>query len=78
MSNLPASDDGFHEHLDKCAQCEKQPFNLCSEGARLLSELHREPGFAQCPECGNLAMNPDPTCPMCGTSADPSIEDLVR
>lgn len=25
------------------------------------------PGFAQCPECGNLAMNPLPSCPTCGT-----------
>jgi len=23
-------------------------------------------GFEQCPECGNLAMNPLPTCPTCG------------
>ena len=25
-----------------------------------------QPGFAQCPECGNLAMNPLPTCAKCG------------
>jgi hypothetical protein len=38
---IPAA-NGFHEHLDRCSQCEREPFNLCSEGARLLNELHRE------------------------------------
>lgn len=26
----------FHAHLDECAQCEKQPFDLCAIGARLI------------------------------------------
>lgn len=26
----------FHDHLDKCQQCANHPFELCSEGARLL------------------------------------------
>lgn len=26
----------FHAHLDGCEQCANHPFELCSEGARLL------------------------------------------
>lgn len=26
----------FHAHLDTCAVCRSQPFNLCAEGVRLL------------------------------------------
>lgn len=26
----------FHEHLDQCAQCRTQPFNLCAVGLPLL------------------------------------------
>lgn len=26
----------FHAHLDECQQCANHPFELCSEGARLL------------------------------------------
>jgi hypothetical protein len=26
----------FHAHLDVCSQCERHPFDLCPEGARLL------------------------------------------
>lgn len=33
-----------------------------------------EPGFAQCPECGNLAMNPLPSCGTCG---EPQSADAV-
>jgi uncharacterized OB-fold protein len=29
------------------------------------------PGFEQCPECGNLAMNPLPTCSVCGDAEAP-------
>jgi len=29
-----------------------------------------QPGFEQCPECGNLAMNPLPTCSMCGNTEE--------
>lgn len=28
--------DKFHKHLDICAQCRNHPFDLCSEGAKLL------------------------------------------
>jgi hypothetical protein len=28
----------FNQHLDTCAQCRDNPFNLCPEGARLLQE----------------------------------------
>lgn len=28
----------FHAHLDICARCEQQPFNLCPEGEKLLVE----------------------------------------
>jgi hypothetical protein len=28
----------FHAHLDECRQCRDNPFALCLEGARLLSE----------------------------------------
>jgi hypothetical protein len=28
--------DAFHAHLDFCAQCEQNPFELCPEGQRLL------------------------------------------
>lgn len=27
----------FHRHLDRCQQCANHPFELCSEGARLLA-----------------------------------------
>lgn len=30
------TDNPFHQHLDACAQCRDQPFNLCAEGGRLL------------------------------------------
>jgi len=26
----------FHQHLDRCARCAQQPFNLCPVGALLL------------------------------------------
>lgn len=29
-----------------------------------------ESGFARCHECGNLAMNPLPTCGTCGGNTD--------
>jgi hypothetical protein len=28
--------DRFHAHLDVCARCAKNPFNLCAEGRVLL------------------------------------------
>jgi hypothetical protein len=28
----------FHDHLNECQRCRTQPFNLCADGARLLSE----------------------------------------
>lgn len=28
--------EAYHAHLDQCAQCRNNPFNLCPEGARLL------------------------------------------
>lgn len=28
----------FHDHLDVCAQCREDPFNLCVEGQRRLKE----------------------------------------
>ncbi len=36
------------------------------------------PGFNRCPECGNLATEPDPTCEVCGESPYPSVESLQR
>ena len=32
----------FHAHLDECEQCREHPFNLCSEGERLLHEEVRD------------------------------------
>ena len=32
----PDFDIPFHRHLDVCARCEQQPFNLCPEGEKLL------------------------------------------
>ena len=29
--------DKFHKHLDRCAQCRENPFNLCPKGAIILS-----------------------------------------
>ena len=29
--------DIYHAHLDECARCRDQPFNLCPVGARLLA-----------------------------------------
>jgi hypothetical protein len=31
--------DAFHNHLDACAQCRDQPFNLCANGAALLAAV---------------------------------------
>lgn len=28
--------DDFHRHLDRCQQCSNHPFDLCTEGAKLL------------------------------------------
>lgn len=28
--------DRFHAHLDECAQCMKNPFDLCPTGAELI------------------------------------------
>ena len=28
--------DRFHAHLDVCARCAKNPFDLCAEGRNLL------------------------------------------
>jgi len=30
--------DNFHAHLDECARCRNQPFNLCATGQRLLEQ----------------------------------------
>lgn len=30
--------DNFHSHLDVCRQCEKNPFNLCEIGRKLLEQ----------------------------------------
>jgi len=30
--------DEFHKHLDKCEQCEKNPWNLCSVGHELCGQ----------------------------------------
>lgn len=35
-SRFPQQVRDFHAHLDQCAQCREQPFNLCDAGARLL------------------------------------------
>ena len=32
----------FHCHLDVCARCREQPFNLCVEGLRLLLKANDE------------------------------------
>jgi hypothetical protein len=29
----------FHDHLDMCAHCQRNPFSLCSVGANLLREV---------------------------------------
>ena len=34
----------FHDHLDVCERCERNPFDLCPTGARLLSEAAAELG----------------------------------
>lgn len=35
----------FHAHLDVCSQCERHPFDLCPEGARLLKYAATGYGF---------------------------------
>ncbi len=30
--------DPFHKHLDTCAQCREQPFNLCTDGVAAMDE----------------------------------------
>jgi hypothetical protein len=34
----PINAEQFHAHLDRCAQCRNQPFNLCPQGAALLTD----------------------------------------
>lgn len=29
----------YHAHLDKCKQCEGEPFNLCVEGKKIMDRL---------------------------------------
>lgn len=36
--------DEFHNHLDKCQQCENNPFNLCQVGAKLMEAIKSEVG----------------------------------
>lgn len=39
MENTPKNArDNFHKHLDVCRQCEKNPFNLCEIGRKLLEQ----------------------------------------
>jgi hypothetical protein len=38
IESLPFNQHPFNQHLDTCAQCQDNPFNLCPEGARLLQE----------------------------------------
>lgn len=33
----------FHAHLDGCARCRNEPFNLCAEGSRLLAAVATAP-----------------------------------
>lgn len=54
--------DKFHAHLDVCEQCERHPFDLCAEGARLLKEAalgpegtEREDSLGNCVICGKEA-----------------------
>jgi len=28
----------FHKHLDECEQCRNRPFDLCTEGLKILQE----------------------------------------
>lgn len=36
------SDNVFHKHLDKCEHCDRNPFDLCPEGAAALKEAAGE------------------------------------
>ena len=33
---MTAAAESFHQHLDNCDQCRRQPFDLCPDGDRLL------------------------------------------
>jgi len=35
----PATDAEFHAHLDACARCRNEPFNLCSTGADIAERV---------------------------------------
>lgn len=56
--------DLFHNHLDACARCARNVFDLCDEGARLLKSAaeHGEKMRGVC-DCGkqwaDSATNPD-------------------
>lgn len=45
--NQRAAIDAFHEHLEACQRCARNPFDLCSEGDRLIraavEEEEKEP-----------------------------------
>lgn len=32
----------FHAHLDGCMQCEQHPFELCSEGQKIMNSVFHE------------------------------------
>lgn len=53
----------FHAHLDACAQCREHPFDLCREGAAILTGT-----FAPEPVAGSVAPS----------LAAPELLDLVR
>ena len=38
-ANAKEWQEGYHAHLDKCAQCRNHPFNLCPVGAKLLTTV---------------------------------------
>jgi len=55
----------FWEHLDECKQCRECPFDLCSEGQRLLVE-----------EAKSAIPNLDFKCPSCGS--DPDVDCICK
>lgn len=37
-----AAQDAFLDHVEKCGQCRKSPFHLCSEGHKLIEKFGDE------------------------------------
>ena len=50
----------FHNHLDKCARCRNQPFNLCPVGHALLTGTQKPVTMKSRTDFSNATIGPRP------------------